>query len=308
MFKELLDIALVVGAMKYATPVLLAGLGGLFGERSGVVNIGLEGTMLLGAFTAAVTTHYAGSPWIGLAAAVCVSTFISLLHAYCSIALKVDQIISGLAVNILAANLSVYLLVYLFDTKGKSPAVEPLPNVTIPWLGDLPVIGQLFGNQSLLTILAFVATIAVYFVLYRTRFGLHVFAAGENPQAAHVLGIKVNAVRYRSVAIGGVACGLAGAFLSISFLNFFSQNMTAGMGYIALAAIIFGRWNPIGVCLASLFFGLTNAIQIRIQGEGLIPTEFVQILPYLLTILMVAGTFGKTLPPAASGKRFDSQS
>ena len=270
-----------------ATPIALAGIGGLFGERSGISNIGLEGTMLFSALAAAIGSYYSGSPWIGLLCGVTCGLLISLLHAFLCITVRVDQIVIGLVINIFAANATVYLLSVLFQNKGASPAIAKLPYVSIPFLRDIPGLTELFSNISVLTVLAIVIMLIAQYLLYQTRFGLHVMAAGQNEKAAFVMGVKVKKTQYLAVLIGGLCCGLAGSFLSISYLNMFVKNMVSGRGFIAIAAILIGRYNPVGVLLASLFFGLADASQMALQGTVSIPNELVQSIPYVLTILVV---------------------
>ncbi len=270
-----------------ATPIALAGIGGLFGERSGIANIGLEGTMLFSALAAAIGSYYSGSPWIGLLCGMACGLLVSLLHAFLCITVRVDQIVIGLVINIFAANSTVYLLSVLFQNKGASPAITKLPYVSIPFLKDIPGMSELFSNISVLTVLAVVIMLIAQYLLYQTRFGLHVMAAGQNEKAAFVMGVKVKRTQYLAVMIGGLCCGLAGSFLSISYLNMFVKNMVSGRGFIAIAAILIGRYNPVGVLLASLFFGLADASQMALQGTVSIPNELVQSIPYVLTILVV---------------------
>ncbi len=270
-----------------ATPIALAGIGGLFGERSGISNIGLEGTMLLSALAAAVGTHFSNDPWIGLTCGMACGLLVSLLHAFLSITVKVDQIVIGLVINIFSASASVYLLSVFFHNKGASPTITKLPYVSIPFLRDIPGMSEIFSNISVLTILAVVIMLIAQYLLYQTRFGLHVISAGQNAKAAFVMGVKVKRTQYLSVLIGGLCCGLAGSYLSISYLNMFVKNMVSGRGFIAIAAILIGRYNPVGVMVASLFFGLADASQIALQGTVSIPNEFVQSIPYVLTILVV---------------------
>jgi len=280
-------VSILARMFSSATPIALAGIGGLFGERSGISNIGLEGTMLFSALAAAVGSYYSGSPWIGLLCGVACGLLISLLHAFLCITVRVDQIVIGLVINIFAANATVYLLSVLFKNKGASPAITKLPYVSIPFLRDIPGLEELFSNISVLTVLAIVIMLIAQFLLYQTRFGLHVMAAGQNEKAAFVMGVKVKKTQYLAVLIGGLCCGLAGSFLSISYLNMFVKNMVSGRGFIAIAAILIGRYNPVGVLLASLFFGLADASQMALQGTVSIPNELVQSIPYVLTILVV---------------------
>lgn len=270
-----------------ATPIALAGIGGMFGERSGVTNIGLDGTMLFSAFTAVLGTYLSGSPWVGLLVGTLTGVLISFLHAFFCTTLKVDHTIIGLAVNILASSVTVYASSSIFGNKGFTPSVEKLPDISIPWLRDLPVVGTFFGGVSLLTLMVIPIVIVAHHLLYKSPFGIRVIAAGERPQAAFVAGINVQRTQYLAVMCGGLTCGLAGSFLSISYLSMFVRDMVSGRGFIAVAAILFGRYKPMGILLASLFFGFADAIQIALQGIVNIPNEIVQCAPYALTILAV---------------------
>ncbi|MEA5049986.1 MAG: ABC transporter permease [Oscillospiraceae bacterium] len=286
-----------------ATPLVITAVGGLFGEKAGIVNIGLDGNMLIGAFTAAIVSYYTGNAWIGLLSAVAACTLIALLHAYLCITVRLDHVISGLAVNTLAGNLTVYLLDVFFSNKGNSPIVPQLPHVTVPLLSELPAVGSIFTNMSIITLLMPFIVLAGWYLQYRVPFGMRVIAAGNNPQAARAMGVDVGRVQYASVLLGGVCCGFAGAFLSISYMNMFVRNMVAGRGYIAIAAILFGNYKPGGVALAGLFFGFVDAIQIALQGTIEIPNEFIQCIPYVLTILAVAYVMTRKNTPLRAGKK-----
>lgn len=278
-----------------STPIALAGVGGMFGERSGITNIGLDGTMLFSAFFAVVFCHYSGSPWVGLLAGVLVGVLVSFLHAYFCISLKVDQTIVGLAVNILAASITVYASSSIFGNKGFTPSVAKLPAVSIPLLRDLPVVGDFFSSVSLITLAVIPVVIGANYLLHKTPFGLRTIAVGQNPQAAYVAGVDVKKTQYLAVMLGGFTCGLAGSFLSISYLSMFVRDMVSGRGFIAIAAILFGRYSPLGIFLAALFFGLADAIQIALQGIVNIPNEIIQCAPYVLTILVVTVNEARTL-------------
>lgn len=270
-----------------ATPIALGGIGGMFGERSGIVNIGLEGTMLFSAFTSVVACYYSGSAWLGLLAGLLTGLLISFLHAFFCTTLKVDHTIIGLAVNILASSVTVYASSSIFGNKGFTPSVEKLPTISIPFLRDLPLVGAFFGSMSLITLMVIPIVILAHHLLYKTPFGIRVIAVGENPQAAFVAGINVQRTQYIAVMLGGLTCGLAGSFLSISYLSMFVRDMVSGRGFIAIAAILFGRYKPVGILLAALFFGFADAIQIALQGIITIPNEIIQCAPYALTILAV---------------------
>jgi len=294
-------ISILTRMLATATPLIIMGVGGLFGERSGIVNIGLDGNLLIGAFTAGIVSYYTSSAWLGLLAATAVSTLIGLLHAYLCISVKLDHVMSGLAINILAANLTVYLLGVLFNSKGNSPIVPRLENVNIPILSGIPVIGSIFQNVSVITCIVPFIVFLGWMLQKKMRFGIYVVAAGSNPSAARSVGVNVEKTQYLSVLFGGFCCGLAGAFLSISYMNMFVRNMSAGKGYIAIAAILCGNYDPLGVCLVGLFFGFVDALQISLQGNVSIPSEFIQCIPYVLTIIMVAGVMSRKAKEKSAG-------
>lgn len=288
-------VSVLARTLASATPLALGGVGGLFGERSGISNIGLEGTMVFGAFFAVLGCHYTGSPWLGLMAGALAGILVSLLHAYFCITLGVNHSVIGLAVNILAASVTVFLSSLIFNNRGYTANVEKLPGISIPGLYKIPGIGPLFTELSPITLIAVVLTLAAMYLLYHTRFGLHVMAAGEAPKAAHVMGVKVERTQYLAVMIGGLTCGLGGAYLSISYLSQYVRDMVSGRGFIALAAILFGRYHPVGVLLAALFFGFADALQMSLQGTISVPNELIQCIPYLLTILAVSVSEGRRL-------------
>jgi len=275
---------LVASAVRMATPLLLAAMGGLYSERSGVINIGLEGLMLAGAFTAAAVTHYAGNPWVGLLAAVVAGIAVAWLHALACIRYRADQVVSGTAINILFLGVPALLSGALFASTGATPQI---PKDQL--LPAFPIV------------LAFAAVPVTWYVLERTRFGLRLRAVGENPEAAATAGVSVARIRYAGVMISGALAAIGGAYLSIGQASLFARNMTAGRGFIALAALIFGNWRPVPTMLACLFFGAADALSIQMQGVSRVPVQFIQIIPYVLTIVVVAGFIGKARPPKALG-------
>ena len=311
---SILTVALFASTVRAATPLILAALGGIFSERTGVVNIALEGIMLAGAFFAVLGSYIASnmglgptiSPWVGVLAAVVFGVLISAIHAVVSIRFKADQIVSGVAINILALGLTGFLLQFVFNTSGNSPSVPSLPAVPIPLLASIPIVGDIFFNQPPLVYVAYIAIPLTAFVLFRTPLGLRMRSVGEHPKAADTVGVNVFKLRYLGVLLSGVLAGLAGAYLSIGQLNIFSENMTNGRGYIALAAVIFGKWNPWGALGACLLFGFADAIQISLQSAGVnIPSEFLLMLPYVLTLIALAGFIGRSIPPAAVGEPYE---
>ena len=287
---DIFKIALLFSTIRLATPLLLAALGGLYSERSGVINIGLEGMMLAGAFTAAVVTHFAGNPWIGLAAAVAAGLATALVHAIVCIHGHADQVVSGTAINILFLGLPALLSGALFESTGATPQ--------IPQQDLLPLAP---------IVLAFGLVPVTWYVLNRTRFGLRLRATGENPEAADTAGINILAVRYAGVLLSGALAALGGAYLSIGQSSLFTRNMTAGRGFIALAALIFGKWRPVQTMLACLLFGLAEAVSIQMQGVAPIPVEFIQIIPYVLTLVVLAGFIGLSRPPRALGQPYEKK-
>jgi simple sugar transport system permease protein len=303
-------------AIRLSTPLVLAALAGLYSERSGIFDIGLEGKMLMGAFAAGAVAALTGSAWLGLAAAVVVSVLMALVHGFASITQRGNQIVSGVAINFLASGLSAFLGQAWFGEGGRTPRLESAQRfneLQLPLadtLSGVPVIGPLYADvlsgHSLLVYIAFLAVPFTAWVVYRTRFGLRLRAVGENPAAVDTAGISVVFLRYRAVMIAGVFCGFAGAYLSLAQSAGFGREMTAGQGYIALAALIFANWRPWRVLGATFLFGLLNAIAIRLQGAviphvGEVPVQFIQALPYILTVILLAGFIGKSIPPRAGG-------
>ncbi|MEM7653027.1 MAG: ABC transporter permease [Pseudomonadota bacterium] len=309
-------ILLLDSTVRLSTPLLLACLAGLYSERSGIVDIGLEGKMLGAAFAAGAAASVVGSPWFGLLAGVGVSVGLALLHGFACITHRGNQIVSGVAINILAAGLTVFLGIAWFSRGGNTPQLSPdgrFGSLTLPAadiLADVPFIGglysELISGHSILVYLAIAAVPLTHWVLFRTRFGLRLRAVGENPQAVDTAGISVSWLRYRAVICAGILCGLAGTYLAIAQSAGFIKDMTAGKGFIALAALIFAKWKPVPALFACLLFGFLDASAIRLQGfevpgVGEIPVQFMQALPYILTVVLLAGFIGRAIPPKASG-------
>ena len=299
-FLQFLSAAFLATFIRSTVPLLLTALGGLFSERSGVVNIALEGLIIFGALTGAVVTQKldpylgAASPWLGWLAGMLVAGAIAWIHALLSIKYRADQVISGTAINLLASGVPAVVLTALYGTSSDSPPVQhPLP---LWGFGDLKFSAPVY--------VAFLAVAATWYVLYRTPYGLRLRATGEHPGAAASMGVNVRRVRYSAVVLSGVLGGTAGVFLSIGNLDSYVRNISAGLGFIALAALIFGQWKPLGVLGATLLFGLLQALSIQLDGEGLIPSSLLQVLPYLVTILALIFT-GKSAAPRAAGKPYD---
>ncbi len=284
-------ISLILATLRQAAPIMITALGGMFSEVTGVVNIGLEGMMLMGAFTAAVGSYYTGSPIVGILAGMLAGGFMALIHGILSIKYKGNQTVSGVAINLFASGFTIFMLRVLFNQSGNSPAVEKAP--------------QIMGISLIVFIIYIIAAWTIWF-LYKTKTGLRMRAVGEHPLAADTVGIDVYKIRYFGVIMSGVLAGLGGAYLSIGALNQFTKEMSAGRGFIALAALVFGKWKPKGVIAASLLFGFADALQVIIQQYvKSIPPQFIQMIPYVLTILALAGVVGKAVAPKASGVPYD---
>src|ERR671926_1153108 len=287
---DIFNLGLLFSAIRLATPLLLAALGGMFSERSGVINIALEGLMLAGAFTAASMTWYAGSPWAGLVGAVVAGAAIALIHAVACIRYRADQVVSGTAINILLTGVPALLSGAFFLSSGSTPQV-PKENL-MPYT-PMVIAGLLVP--------------LTYYVLYYTPFGLRLRAVGENPEAADAAGVSVNLMRYAAVLISGALAGIGGAYLSIGQSSLFTRNMSAGRGFIALAALIFGKWRPVQTMLACLLFGFADAVTIQMQGVVKLPSgedvpiQFIQMIPYVVTIVVLAGFIGHSRAPGALG-------
>lgn len=308
---QLLDLT-----VRSAVPLLLACLAGLYSERSGIVDIGLEGKMLGGAFAAAAAAAVTGSAWLGLGAGVIVSVGLALVHGFASITNRGNQIVSGVAINFIAAGAAALLGNAWFNQGGRTPQLgnearfNPLDWPFAQAVADVPVIGliyeELISGHNLIAYFAFIMVPVTWWILFRTRFGLRLRAVGENPAAVDTAGISVSWARYRAVICCGILCGFAGAYLSIGVSAGFVKDMTAGRGFIALAALIFAKWRPVAAMWACLLFGFLGAIEIRYQGValpvvGVMPVQLMQALPYILTVVLLAGFIGKAIPPRAAG-------
>ncbi|MGB3635250.1 MAG: ABC transporter permease [Rubrobacteraceae bacterium] len=290
--------------IRNATPLVFAAMGGMFSERSGVVNIALEGLMLISAFAGVVGAFLTGSAWIGLGFALAAGLSFALIHALMCVTFEADQIISGTAINLLALGGTGFLMVEVFGQGGTSPRVPRFGSIGIPLLQDIPIIGPALFNQSLLVYLMYVLVPITFFIVFRTPFGLRLRATGEVPEAVDTAGVSVARMRYYGVGLSGLLAALGGAYLSMGLLSAFTEGMTNGRGFIALAALIFGRWNPIGAAGAALLFGFAQAVTFRAGGQEVIPIEFLQMLPYILTIVVLAGFGGRAIAPAAIGKPY----
>ncbi|WP_349410558.1 ABC transporter permease [Pseudalkalibacillus sp. SCS-8] len=316
-----MDIMQILGiiiptAIFAATPLILTALGGVFSERSGVVNIGLEGLMMMGAFVGAVFTFYGEtwgfgslSPWFSFLVAIIIGGVFALLHAVASITFKADQVVSGVALNFLAAGLTIFLVKKIFDA-GQTPYLnERIFKSDVPVLSDIPIIGPLlFGSAYVTSYVAIALAIVVWFIIYKTPFGLRLRAVGEHPMAADTMGINVTKMRYVAVMLSGAFAGLGGAVYATSISGNFTHSTIAGQGFMALAAMIFGKWHPLGALGAALFFGLAQSLSITGQQIPVlqdIPYVFLLISPYVLTILALAGFVGRADAPKAIGKPYE---
>lgn len=316
-FEDLLS-NLVHNTIVYSTALIFAALGGLYAERSGVINIALEGMMIIGAFTGAVVTYFFQhtfsdmAPWIGFIAAAAAGAIFALPHAVASVTFKADQTVSGVALNFLAAGLSVYLTKIIFNGAGQTTTLASIfGKWEIPVLSDIPIVGYALFVAYPTSYLAFIAVFVTWFLLFKTPFGLRLRAVGEHPRAADTVGINVKRMRYTAVVISGALAALGGATIALTTTSNFSHNTISGQGFIAIAALIFGKWHPAGAMGAALFFGVAQALKGLVQVYGLtkyVPIEFIFMLPYVLTILVIAGFVGRSSAPAALGKPYETGS
>jgi ABC-type uncharacterized transport system permease subunit len=307
--KQVFDASLIASMLVFATPLTFAAIGGMFSERSGVVNVALEGMMLTGAFFGIYGADKTGSWFLGILIAMLAGGLLALVHAFFAVHLRADQIVGGMAINFLALGVTGYFFYQLYHGANISANSPRIPNVSIPWVKDQGFIGPAFGDLNLLIWAAIALVPISYVVMFRTPIGLRIRACGEHPRAADTVGINVYAVRYASVVTSGMLAALGGAFLSVGFVGTFNENMTAGRGFIALAALIFGNWRPFGAFGAALLFGFSTAL----ASGGRLPVysgsaaTLFQALPYVLTLVAVAGVIGRTIPPAAVGRPYKKQ-
>lgn len=316
-------ILILDATLRVSTPLIFGALAGMFSERSGIVNIALEGKILASAFAGAAGAYVTNSPWMGLLAGVFVSVLFAWMHGFATITHNGNHVVSGMAINILAAGLTAALGNFWFSRGGNTPnLVDPVNGIdarftpiTFPFadkLADVPVIGgiysELLSGHFLLVYIALLSVPVCWWIMFRTRFGLRLRAVGENPSAVDTAGISVAMMRYLALTICGVLAGLAGVYLSVAVTAQFLPNMSAGKGYMALAALIFGKWHPRGALLACLMFGILQAIADRSQGVSLggfeIPVQAIEALPYILTVILLGGFFGQSIGPKAVGKPY----
>lgn len=308
--------------LRVSTPLILCAMAGLFSERSGIIDISLEGKMLSAAFAAGTLAALTGSPWVALGGAIVVSILLGLVHGFACITHRGDQVVSGLAINVLASGLTIVLGIAWFSQGGQTPALAsearfmPLQLPLTDALKNIPGLGPFYidviSGHNLLVYVALIAVPITWWVVYKTRFGLRLRAVGENPLAVDTAGISVSRLRYIAVMVAGALCGIAGTYLAIAQNAAFAREMTAGQGYIALAAMIFGKWKPLPAMLACLMFGFLDAVSIRLQGielpvVGEVPVQLIQALPYILTVVLLAGFIGRAVAPKAIGVPFSKE-
>jgi simple sugar transport system permease protein len=314
---SLVDVLSILSAtIRLSVPLIFAAMAGIFSERSGVVDISLEGKLLAGAFAAASVAAVTHSAWLGLLAAIVVSMLLSLVHGFACITHRGDQVISGVAINIVVAGLTVVLGTAWFHRAGQTPTLVnddrfmPIKLPGVDMLSNVPILGDIYAKlisgHNILVYFAFLCVAITYWVLFKTRFGLRLRAVGENPKAVDTAGISVAFLRYRAVLIGGILTGIGGTYISIAQNASFIQNMSAGKGYIALAAMIFGKWKPIPAMLSCFLFGFLEALSMRLQGIsipfiGQVPVQLIQAAPYILTVILLAGFIGRAVAPKADG-------
>ena len=311
-----LDAVIVWGALfaamlRYATPLVFASLGGLFSERSGVVNIGLEGMILVGAFFAIWGADVTGTWVAGLLIGIASGAVAGLLHAFFSVSLRADQIVGGTAINFLALGLTSYLFIKLYGEQGTPVDISTIPNPSLGFLGHVPWAGgfldDVFGRLNLMIWIAIALVPVVWVVVFKTALGLRIRACGEHPRAADTVGVRVYVIRYGAVTLSGAFAAAGGAYLSLGFNSSFTENMSAGRGFIALAALIFGNWRPFGAAAACLLFGFSSALGVSLQAYSTSVSTLFTALPYVLTLVAVAGVIGRPRPPAAVGRPYVKQ-
>jgi simple sugar transport system permease protein len=312
MFGDIFNAQFVASSIRVAIPLALAGLGGVFSERSGVINIGLEGMMLTGAFAAVAATNFSGNPWVGVLGAILVGILLGLIHAVTCITFKANQIVSGVAINLFASGITVFFSWLLFsETQIMVKSSLPIWGLPLPSIGEGSAFVRnlivMFANYSPLVYLTIVIFILAHLILFKTPFGLRLRSVGEYPQAADTMGVNIIKMRYIAVMTSGALAGLAGSFLSLEQAHFFVKEMSGGRGFIALAAMIFGKWTPLGTAGAALLFGVGEALAMRLQGVLAIPVQFINMVPYLLAIFVLVSAIGRATPPAADGIPYEKE-
>jgi len=312
MFGDIFNAQFVASSIRVAIPLALAGLGGVFSERSGVINIGLEGMILSGAFAAVAVTNFTQNPWAGVLGAILVGILLGLIHAITCITFKANQIVSGVAINLFSSGITVFFSWLLFgETQIMVKSNLPIWGLPLPNIGEgstfVRNIIVMFAHHSPLVYLTIIIFVLSHIILFKTPFGLRLRSVGEYPQAADTMGVNIIKMRYIAVMTSGALAGLAGSFLSLEQAHFFVKEMSGGRGFIALAAMIFGKWTPLGTAGAALLFGVGEALSMRLQGVLAIPVQFIHMVPYLLAIFVLVSAIGRATPPAADGIPYEKE-
>ncbi len=294
-------ISLLAGTVRLATPILLPALGQIYTQRAGILNLGTEGTMLMGAVCGFTVASVTGSLWLGMAAGIMAGVAYSLIMAWLSVTMRANQVVAGIGMNILSTGLAVYIYRLVFGIRTLPPSVVPFPTVEIPVLSKIPVLGTILFSHNIIVYLTYVLVLPFsWFVLEKTTFGLKIKAVGENPRAADSKGINVGLVRYLSVLIGGAYAGAGGAFMTIAYMNTFTEKIIGGFGFIAVSVVIFARFKPINAMFGALLFGMAQALQLRLQAQGVgIPSQFLLMMPYIMTIIALVIASKKAEFPSA---------
>ncbi|MBR1918410.1 MAG: ABC transporter permease [Spirochaetales bacterium] len=294
-------VSLLAGTVRLATPILLPALGQIYTQRAGILNLGTEGTMLMGAVMGFITASVTGSLWLGILAGILAGMVYSLIMAWLSVTMKANQVIAGIGMNILSTGLAVYIYRLVFGIRSLPPSVDPFRTFEIPLLSSLPIVGTVFFKHNILVYLTYILILPLsYFILEMTTFGLKIKAVGENPRAADSKGVSVGLVRYLSVIIGGAYAGAGGAFMTIAYMNTFTEKIIGGFGFIAVSVVIFARFRPVGALFGALIFGMAQALQLRLQAQGIgIPSQFLLMLPYIMTIVALVIASKKAEFPSA---------
>lgn len=302
---NIFTLALLEKTIRMSTPIVLGGIGGVYSERSGIMNLGIEGTMLIGAAAAALISLESGSPWIGALGAMIVGVVVGLLHAFMCIKFKANQTVIGTGINIFAMGITPVVMQMYWGNPGSSPNCPGFDPINVPILKDIPVLGPILGSHYPITYIALILVPIAHFVLFKTKPGLRIRAVGEHPKAADTAGINVFGVQYLCLALCGALSGLGGAYLSLCSVSMFVKGMVSGRGFMAMAAMIFGKWTPYGAFGGALLFAFADALQMTIQVAGYnIPSDLLMCTPYVLTILALAGFVGKAVAPAQVGKPY----
>ena len=296
---SIFSMSMLLATLRMAIPLTLASIGGVLCERSGIINLGIEGMMLVGSFGAVVGAYISGNPWIGVLFGVAVGGLFGLLHAVLCIKFRTNQSVSGVGINIFASGLTVVLCRAIWDSDGSSATVNQVPAISIPGLKDIPVVGAIFDKQSPFLFITLAVVLVSWYIMYKTNIGLRLRTIGDHPKAAATAGVNVTRYRYICVTLCGMLCGLGGAYLSIVQSNLFVKEMVAGRGFMALAATIFGGWNPVGSLLASLLFAFAQALRINVEFN--VPERILQMIPYLLTLAVLVGFGRRVQGPKAAG-------